>query len=65
MERVLEGSGVWGAFKEQRHDLFLPAGGAGGGSGVAGLLQARRPHLRLSCACPDLRPAPPPPLRLP
>ena len=37
---LLESSEVWGTYRHQRHDLFLPAGAAPGGS-VAGLLKVR------------------------
>ncbi len=34
---LLDASPVWAAYRDQRHDLFLPSGAAGAGS-VAGLL---------------------------
>jgi DnaJ family protein C protein 13 len=36
---LLDGSEVWAAYRDQRHDLFLPSG-AGQGSSVVGLLEA-------------------------
>lgn len=38
MNRLLSESEVWAAFRGQKHDLFLPAGGPPN-AGVAGLLQ--------------------------
>ena len=38
MNRLLSESEVWAAFRGQKHDLFLPAGGPPD-AGVAGLLQ--------------------------
>ncbi|GAB4814092.1 hypothetical protein N2152v2_001138 [Parachlorella kessleri] len=38
MQALLDASDVWRAYRDQRHDLFLPAGGAPG-AGVVGLLK--------------------------
>jgi DnaJ family protein C protein 13 len=37
---ALDASETWGEYRGRRHDLFLPAGAAGGAGGVAGLLLA-------------------------
>lgn len=59
-ERVrttLDASDVWAAYRGQRHDLFLPAGGSHA-SGVAGLLQG--PEASRFALPPALMPPPPP-----
>ncbi|CAI5970939.1 unnamed protein product [Closterium sp. NIES-65] len=39
VQEILNGSEVWRAFKDQKHDLFLPTNVQSSGAGVAGLLQ--------------------------
>jgi DnaJ family protein C protein 13 len=39
VQQLLDASEVWAAYRDQRHDLFLPSG-ASQGSSVVGLLEA-------------------------
>ncbi|KAL3535786.1 hypothetical protein ACH5RR_004247 [Cinchona calisaya] len=36
---ILDSSNVWGAYKDQRHDLFLPSNAQSAAAGVAGLIE--------------------------
>ncbi|KAL9680291.1 hypothetical protein QQ045_018169 [Rhodiola kirilowii] len=36
---ILDASEVWGAYKDQRHDLFLPSNAQSAAAGVAGLIE--------------------------
>lgn len=50
VNRLLSESEVWAAFRGQKHDLFLPAGGPPN-VGVAGLLQVASPCNTFCTAC--------------
>lgn len=52
---ILNASDVWSAYKDQKHDLFLPSNAQSAAAGVAGLIE--NSSLRLSYSLP----APPPP----
>ncbi|KAJ4953933.1 hypothetical protein NE237_030765 [Protea cynaroides] len=39
VHEILDSSNVWGAYKDQRHDLFLPSNAQSAAAGVAGLIK--------------------------
>ncbi|KAK1282702.1 hypothetical protein QJS10_CPB22g00984 [Acorus calamus] len=51
---ILNASDVWGAYKDQKHDLFLPSNAQSAAAGVAGLIESSSSRLTY------LLPAPPP-----
>eukprot|EP00899_Mesostigma_viride_P016162 jgi/Mesvir1/24547/Mv21885-RA.1 len=47
---ILAASQVWGAYKDQRHDLFLPSNSHTAPAGVAGMLEGKPTIFRLAAA---------------
>ncbi|RLN19119.1 hypothetical protein C2845_PM02G19270 [Panicum miliaceum] len=69
VREVLNTSDVWGAYKDQKHDLFLPSNAQSSAAGVAGLIENSSSRLTYALTAPPPQPAlvplpssaPPPP----
>ncbi|KAL8488337.1 hypothetical protein ACS0TY_024112 [Phlomoides rotata] len=49
---ILDGSDVWNAYKDQRHDLFLPSNAQTSAAGVAGLIESSSSRLTYALTAP-------------
>ncbi|XP_047947421.1 dnaJ homolog subfamily C GRV2 [Salvia hispanica] len=49
---ILDSSSVWNAYKDQRHDLFLPSNAQTSPAGVAGLIESSSSRLTYAIAAP-------------
>ncbi|KAL1547941.1 DnaJ subfamily C grv2 [Salvia divinorum] len=49
---ILNASSVWNAYKDQRHDLFLPSNAQTSPAGVAGLIESSSSRLTYAIAAP-------------
>lgn len=54
---------VWSAYKDQKHDLFLPSNAQSAAAGIAGLIESSSSRLTYALTAPPPQPAssrPPP-----
>ncbi|CAK9172281.1 unnamed protein product [Ilex paraguariensis] len=49
---ILDASNVWGAYKDQKHDLFLPSNAQSAAAGVAGLIEHSSSRLTHALTAP-------------
>ncbi|XP_065848842.1 dnaJ homolog subfamily C GRV2 isoform X1 [Euphorbia lathyris] len=62
VSEILNASDVWGAYKDQKHDLFLPSSAQSAAAGVAGLIENSSSRLTYALtAPPQQQPRPPAP----
>ncbi|CAL9076451.1 unnamed protein product [Musa textilis] len=59
---ILNASDVWSAYKDQKHDLFLPSNAQSAAAGVAGLIESSSSKFTYALTAPPPQPAP---MRLP
>ncbi|XP_078442767.1 DNAJ heat shock N-terminal domain-containing protein isoform X2 [Wolffia australiana] len=59
---ILNASDVWSAYKDQKHDLFLPSNAQSAAAGVAGLIENSSSRYTYALTAPE---QPPQPLKLP
>ncbi|XP_039785026.1 dnaJ homolog subfamily C GRV2-like isoform X2 [Panicum virgatum] len=57
VREVLNSSDVWGAYKDQKHDLFLPSNAQSSAAGVAGLIENSSSRLTYALTAPPPQPA--------
>eukprot|EP01018_Ginkgo_biloba_P003241 Gb_33273 [translate_table: standard] len=57
VRNILNASDVWGAYKDQKHDLFLPSNAQSAAAGVAGLIESSSGRLTYSLTAPMPQPA--------
>lgn len=50
---------VWNAYKDQRHDLFLPSNAQTSAAGVAGLIESSSSTLTYALTAPSPQPSQP------
>ncbi|WOL19523.1 hypothetical protein Cni_G28321 [Canna indica] len=62
IREILNGSDVWSAYKDQKHDLFLPSNAQSAAAGVAGLIESSSSKFTYALTAPPPQPAP---MRLP
>ncbi|CAM8880027.1 unnamed protein product [Rhodiola kirilowii] len=49
---ILDASDVWGAYKDQKHDLFLPSSAQSAAAGIAGLIESSSSRLTYALPAP-------------
>ncbi|CAM8877018.1 unnamed protein product [Rhodiola kirilowii] len=49
---ILDASDVWGAYKDQKHDLFLPSSAQSAAAGIAGLIESSASRLTYALPAP-------------
>ncbi|KAF8389019.1 hypothetical protein HHK36_025704 [Tetracentron sinense] len=54
---ILNASDVWSAYKDQKHDLFLPSNAQSAAAGVAGLIENSSSRFAYALAAPPPKPA--------
>ncbi|KAI3443850.1 hypothetical protein Pfo_000515 [Paulownia fortunei] len=54
---ILNASDVWNAYKDQRHDLFLPSNAQTSAAGVAGLIESSSSRLAYALTAPPQQPS--------
>ncbi|KAJ8637711.1 hypothetical protein MRB53_011978 [Persea americana] len=54
---ILNASDVWSAYKDQKHDLFLPSNAQSAAAGVAGLIESSSSRLSYALTAPSPQPA--------
>ncbi|GFP82733.1 Dnaj homolog subfamily c grv2 [Phtheirospermum japonicum] len=54
---ILNASDVWNAYKDQRHDLFLPSNAQTSAAGVAGLIESSSSGLTYALTAPQPQPS--------
>lgn len=54
---ILNSSDVWSAYKDQKHDLFLPSNAQSAAAGVAGLIESSSSRLTYALTAPQPQPA--------
>lgn len=54
---ILSASDVWSAYKDQKHDLFLPSNAQSAAAGIAGLIENSSSGLTYSLTAPPPQPA--------
>uniref|UniRef100_A0A452YQI8 Uncharacterized protein n=1 Tax=Aegilops tauschii subsp. strangulata TaxID=200361 RepID=A0A452YQI8_AEGTS len=58
VREILNSSDVWSAYKDQKHDLFLPSNAQTSAAGVAGLIESSSSRLTYALtAAPSSQPA--------
>ncbi|CAN6319075.1 unnamed protein product [Urochloa humidicola] len=57
VREVLNSSDVWGAYKDQKHDLFLPSNAQSSAAGVAGLIENSSSRLTYALTAPPPQPS--------
>ncbi|KAL0013902.1 hypothetical protein SO802_000971 [Lithocarpus litseifolius] len=57
---ILDASDVWSAYKDQKHDLFLPSNAQSAAAGVAGLIENSSSRLTYALPAPQSAPSRPP-----
>lgn len=57
VREILNASNIWSAYKDQRHDLFLPSNAQFAAAGVAGLIESSSSRLPYALAAPPAQPA--------
>ncbi|XP_015898180.3 dnaJ homolog subfamily C GRV2 isoform X2 [Ziziphus jujuba] len=55
---ILDASEVWSAYKDQKHDLFLPSSAQSAAAGVAGLIENSSSRLTYALTAPPPQPSP-------
>ncbi|KAF2286872.1 hypothetical protein GH714_034375 [Hevea brasiliensis] len=56
VHEILNASDVWGAYKDQKHDLFLPSSAQAAAAGVAGLIENSSSRLTYALTAPPPQP---------
>ncbi|KAK8945096.1 hypothetical protein KSP39_PZI008112 [Platanthera zijinensis] len=56
VREILNASDVWSAYKDQRHDLFLPSNAQSAAAGVAGLIESASSRLPYALTAPPPQP---------
>ncbi|KAJ8765401.1 hypothetical protein K2173_012098 [Erythroxylum novogranatense] len=56
VREILNASDVWKAYKDQKHDLFLPSSAQSSAAGVAGLIESSSSSLTYALAAPQAQP---------
>ncbi|KAJ3681674.1 hypothetical protein LUZ60_014247 [Juncus effusus] len=56
VREILNSSSVWGAYKDQKHDLFLPSNAQSSAAGVAGLIESSSSRLTYALPAPPAQP---------
>ncbi|XP_047308725.1 dnaJ homolog subfamily C GRV2-like [Impatiens glandulifera] len=56
VREILNASDVWGAYKDQKHDLFLPSNAQLSAAGVAGLIESSSSRLTYALTAPPSAP---------
>ncbi|XP_037497273.1 dnaJ homolog subfamily C GRV2 isoform X2 [Jatropha curcas] len=56
VREILNASDVWGAYKDQKHDLFLPSSAQSAAAGVAGLIENSSSRLTYALTAPPPQP---------
>ncbi|KAA8535012.1 hypothetical protein F0562_030015 [Nyssa sinensis] len=54
---ILNASDVWSAYKDQKHDLFLPSNAQSAAAGVAGLIESSSSRLTYALTAPPPQPS--------
>ncbi|XP_073157556.1 dnaJ homolog subfamily C GRV2 isoform X2 [Henckelia pumila] len=54
---ILDASDIWNAYKDQRHDLFLPSNAQTSAAGVAGLIESSGSSLTYALPAPQTQPS--------
>ncbi|GLJ44227.1 hypothetical protein SUGI_0923670 [Cryptomeria japonica] len=57
VRNILNASDVWSAYKDQKHDLFLPSNAQSAAAGVAGLIESSSGRLTYALTGPTPQPA--------
>lgn len=57
VREILNSSDVWSAYKDQKHDLFLPSNAQSSAAGVAGLIESSSSRLTYALTAPPPQPA--------
>lgn len=57
VREILDASDVWSAYKDQRHDLFLPSNAQSAAAGVAGLIESDSSRLTYALTAPPSQPS--------
>ncbi|KAG7023563.1 DnaJ-like subfamily C GRV2, partial [Cucurbita argyrosperma subsp. argyrosperma] len=57
---ILDSSEVWSAYKDQKHDLFLPSNAQSAAAGVAGLIENSSSRITYALAAPPAQTSRPP-----
>ncbi|KAL9242055.1 hypothetical protein vseg_016096 [Gypsophila vaccaria] len=57
VREILDASEVWSAYKDQRHDLFLPSNAQSAAAGVAGLIESSSSSLTYALPAPTSHPS--------
>ncbi|XP_057538680.1 dnaJ homolog subfamily C GRV2 isoform X1 [Amaranthus tricolor] len=57
VREILDASDVWSAYKDQRHDLFLPSNAQSAAAGVAGLIESDSSRLKYALTAPPSQPS--------
>ncbi|MBA0661626.1 hypothetical protein Goklo_005902 [Gossypium klotzschianum] len=52
VREILNASDVWSAYKDQKHDLFLPSNAQSAAAGVAGLIESSSSRLVYAITAP-------------
>ncbi|XP_050125282.1 dnaJ homolog subfamily C GRV2-like isoform X3 [Malus sylvestris] len=58
VRELLNSSDVWSAYKDQKHDLFLPSNAQSAAAGIAGLIESSSSRLAYALTAPSPQPAP-------
>ncbi|XP_052199960.1 dnaJ homolog subfamily C GRV2 [Diospyros lotus] len=56
VREILNASDVWSAYKDQKHDLFLPSNAQTSAAGVAGLIESSSSRLTYALTAPQSQP---------
>ncbi|KAI4335805.1 hypothetical protein L6164_014414 [Bauhinia variegata] len=59
VREILNSSDVWTAYKDQKHDLFLPSNAQSAAAGIAGLIENSSSRLTYALTAPPTQPRPP------
>lgn len=57
VRNILNASDVWSAYKDQKHDLFLPSNAQSAAAGIAGLIESSSARLTYALTAPTPQPA--------
>ncbi|ONM00028.1 DnaJ homolog subfamily C GRV2 [Zea mays] len=57
VREVLNSSDVWSAYKDQKHDLFLPSNAQSSAAGIAGLIESSSSRLTYALTAPPPQPS--------
>ncbi|KAI8565559.1 hypothetical protein RHMOL_Rhmol03G0269700 [Rhododendron molle] len=56
VREILNASNIWSAYKDQKHDLFLPSNAQSSAAGVAGLIESSSSRLTYALTAPPPQP---------